>query len=160
MVMRHLPGPRWGMLKRILKYLEMCRKVYHWVWWWYRLHRGVKLLEGEVRRGTMREGSRRWEEIGQVLGCGKMRKMFWNWRWSVGRRHLCLNCSGVDTPVVALTSLCHLRHRCSLEALLLLTLYHFACLLNCLRSLSSHCSSQVFCKYALHFVVQCLPASP
>jgi hypothetical protein len=43
------------------------------------LHRGVKLLEREVAtRCHWREGKRRREEVGEILGCGKMRKMLGN----------------------------------------------------------------------------------
>jgi hypothetical protein len=43
------------------------------------LHRSVKLLEGEVATGRhWREGRRRRKEVGEILGCGKMRKMWWN----------------------------------------------------------------------------------
>jgi hypothetical protein len=47
--------------------------------WLHRLHRGVKLLEREVAtRCHWREGKRRREEVGEILGCGKMRKMLGN----------------------------------------------------------------------------------
>jgi hypothetical protein len=67
------------LLERILEHWERGRKMQHWVRWLRRLHRSVKLLEGEVATGRhWTEGRRRRKEVGEILGCGKMRKMWWN----------------------------------------------------------------------------------